>query len=495
MTKVKTIITTDGEVDDMNSLIHLCPYLNEIDLLGVIYTSSQYHFLGDGMHTLGEVTPHYRTSGPVGLERPRTTYGPDPNGKELKEFRPFPKGWIEAIWTNEYAKAYPFLSQNSEGYPTPEHLVSITKVGNVEFEGDVRFDTEGSNLIKEYILNDDPSLLYLQSWGGVNTIVRSLLSIYDEYANSNSWQEVLNKVVSKVRILGVNKGIGQDNSWLDNKIPELYPGITTLWPENLYGTYMLFGPGQPDVRDTFKAPWLTKYIHNGKSDLMNAYHLMGDGVRIEGEAEVYQFGITATLDFGFPNVPAVKYDKYDFIGEGDSNTYVPLFSFGLRGNEDIRYPGLQGRLFANNEEPALPYNPQTGKNEKYNPFIAVYQEDWAARARWCYQTKDEANHAPIVEVEAKDIYAKPLEEVALNVKVIDPDGDGVSLSWEIYPQYNNYSGNANNLKVWQPWQANTHFTVPEDAKEGDYFVLTLRAKDNDEYTPMTTFGTIVIHIN
>ena len=92
MVKVKTIITTDGEVDDMNSLIHLCLYLNEINLVGVVYTSSQYHFNGDGIHTLGEVTPNYRTSGLAGLERPRTKFGPDPDGKFLKAFSTFPYG-------------------------------------------------------------------------------------------------------------------------------------------------------------------------------------------------------------------------------------------------------------------------------------------------------------------------------------------------------------------------------------------------------------------
>ncbi len=114
MSKVRTIITTDMEVDDMNSMIHLCLYLNEINLLGVVYTSSQYHFNGDGVHTLGEITPNYRTSGPAGLERPRTSYGPDPNAKDLKCFRPFPMGWIENLWQGPYADAYPYLIQHDE---------------------------------------------------------------------------------------------------------------------------------------------------------------------------------------------------------------------------------------------------------------------------------------------------------------------------------------------------------------------------------------------
>ena len=494
MVKVKTIITTDGEVDDMNSLIHLCLYLNEINLVGVVYTSSQYHFNGDGVHALGEVTPNYRTSGLVGLERPRTKFGPDPDGKYLKSFRPFPMGWIEELWKGAYAKAYPFLSKNVDGFPSPEELLKITKIGNIEFEGDVRFDTEGSNLIKKYLLDSDTQPLYLQSWGGVNTIVRALLSVYEEYKNTEKWIEVRNQVVDKVRILGVNKGIGQDNSWLDNKIPELYPEIITLWPENLYGTYMGIVPLQPDIADMFKANWMKKNIHNGKSALMDEYHLMKDGCKVEGEADVYQFGVHGVLDFGFPNVPAQYFEQYDFIGEGDSNTYIPLLPFGLKGNENYRYPGLLGCLLTGDTEAEIPYNPQTGKYEKYNPFIKSYQEDWVARARWCYQEYAEANHAPVVEIENDHITAKPSESVVISADVFDPDHDEVKTVWEIYPQYNHYEGKANLLRVWEQTSRNTYFTVPDDAKAGDEFVLILRAQDVNE-TPMTTYGVVTIKIN
>ena len=70
---------------------------------------------------------------------------------------------------------------------------------------------------------------------------------------------------------------------------------------------MVFGALQPDIDPLFKAEWFKKYIHNGKSELMDSYHLMGDGRRVEGEAEVYQFGITSTLDFGFPSIGYVRY--------------------------------------------------------------------------------------------------------------------------------------------------------------------------------------------
>ncbi len=411
----------------------------------------------------------------------------------MKCFRPFPMGWIEKIWDGPYAKAYPFLSNNAEGFPTPEKLNEITKVGNIAFEGDVRFDTEGSDMIKQYLLQENEEPLYLQSWGGVNTIVRALLSIYECYKDTDQWESIRQRVVGKARILGVSKGVGQDNSWLDNRIPDIYPGIMTLASKNMYGTYMLFGPVQPDIEETFKAKWMLKNVHNGKSELMDEYHLMGDGRAIEGEADIYQFGLTGVLDFGFQGVPAVKYDQYDFIGEGDSNTYIPLISFGLRSTENPHCPGLLGRILLNDGTVDTPYNPQTGKQESYNPFIASYQEDWAARARWTYQNREQANHAPQISIKTKDFTARPKERIRLEASVIDPDDDPIQLSWEIYSQYNHYSGCADGLRVWEPYQEITHFTVPEDAMESDYFIIILRAKDINE-TPMTSYATVVVNI-
>ena len=79
----------------MNSLIHLFLYLNELELEGIVYTSSQYHFNGDGIHTLGEVTPHYCCLGPGETEGAMKDRSPDPRAKDLMLYRPFEPGWIE----------------------------------------------------------------------------------------------------------------------------------------------------------------------------------------------------------------------------------------------------------------------------------------------------------------------------------------------------------------------------------------------------------------
>ena len=482
MKKVKTIITTDVEVDDMNSLIHLCLYLNEINLLGVIYTSSQYHFVGDGTHTLGEVTPNFRCSGNAGLKRPRTWFTTDPEAKNLKEFRPFELGWIENLWKNQYAQAYENLIKHDKSFPSPDHLLSITKYGNIEFEGDVRFDTEGSNMIKDILLNDDPDPVYIQSWGGVNTIVRALLSIHEEYHNTDKWHDIYEKVVSKTRLLGVFDFVGQDNSYLDNRINELYPDLIIMNPEDLYGTYYYSLTADESLRDLLQAEWMHHNIHVGNGPLMSEYHLFGDGKYVKGEPDIYQFGINSTLDFGKPGFPPVKFDKYTFLAEGDSNTYIPLISFGLRGLENPSYGTLLGRMNVNGS---------LRSEMKKSPFIKSYHEDFAARAKWCVSDYEHANHATVVSLKEYDICAQPGQTVLLAAEVTDPDGDKVITSWEYYPQFTCYHGKMDGVLNKNGLEA--EFTVPSDAVSGDWFSVFLRAKDNS-VTPMTSYGHAVIHV-
>ena len=49
--KPRTIVTTDGEVDDQDSFIRMLLYANEFELLGLVYSSSQWHYTGDGKGT------------------------------------------------------------------------------------------------------------------------------------------------------------------------------------------------------------------------------------------------------------------------------------------------------------------------------------------------------------------------------------------------------------------------------------------------------------
>ena len=49
--KPRTIVTTDGEIDDIDSFIRMLLYANEFNLEGLIYSSSMWHYKGDGKGT------------------------------------------------------------------------------------------------------------------------------------------------------------------------------------------------------------------------------------------------------------------------------------------------------------------------------------------------------------------------------------------------------------------------------------------------------------
>ena len=51
----RTIVTTDPELDDSNSLVRFLLYAAEVQTEGLIYASSQFHWRGDGKGTLFSV--------------------------------------------------------------------------------------------------------------------------------------------------------------------------------------------------------------------------------------------------------------------------------------------------------------------------------------------------------------------------------------------------------------------------------------------------------
>ena len=415
---------------------------------------------------------------------------PDSEAKNLKSYRPFETGWIENLWNNEYRQAYPYLSSNADGYPTPDELLNKTCYGNIEFEGDVRFDTDGSNLIKNAILDDDNRTLYLQSWGGANTIVRALMSIAEDYKDTDQWDSIVKKVTNKVRILGIINGIGQDNSWLDYGKP-LFPDLILLKTENSYGSYFAPMTAQVDCRETFQADWLKEHIKFNHGPLMAKYGLMGDGTYYEGEPDRNQYGLNPTIDWGFDGMNPVTFNAYDFLGEGDSNTYIPLFSFGLRSMEDSSFGSLLGRITTDGNDIPETYDWFTGKPGHPNRFIKMYQEEWVARAEWSCKTYENCSHPPVISVNEGNIEVSALQTVPLQINV--KSDNPYTVYWEIQNELCNYSG-TQSLRCFEPSQQKTYFTIPVDAQVNDYFIILCSVKTCSKY-PMTRYAQIRISVN
>src|SRR5689334_9539805 len=159
----RTIVTTDGEVDDQDSFIRLLLYANEFRIDGLVYSSSQWHYKGDGKGT------KFTSEIPVTEKR----YG------ERTELRWPGTTWMEEM-IEKYRQVYPNLVKHDKRYPTADYLKGLIRVGNIDFEGEMAKDTEGSDFIKKILLDDSKGPVYLQIWGGTNTVARALKSIEDE---------------------------------------------------------------------------------------------------------------------------------------------------------------------------------------------------------------------------------------------------------------------------------------------------------------------------
>ncbi len=100
--KPRTIITTDGEVDDVDTFIRMLLYSNEFDVVGLVYSSSQWHYKGDGKGTRF-------TSG---MDNTAKRYG------ERTELRWPGTTWMEE-YINKYREVYPSLINTQKGTPRP----------------------------------------------------------------------------------------------------------------------------------------------------------------------------------------------------------------------------------------------------------------------------------------------------------------------------------------------------------------------------------------
>ncbi len=471
--KPRLIVTTDGEVDDQNSLRHLLLYANDIEIAGIVYSASQFHWQGDGgKNTLGEVT--------------KNNMNVEENGDSLTEYRPQEMGWVEDAIKNEYAVDYDNLVLNDANYPTADELLSVVKVGNVEFEGDVREATEGSEYIKEIILDDNNRPLYLESWGGFNTIARALMSIEEEYKDTDDWDAIYKKVCGKIVI----QGNGQDKTYEDY-IAKIYPDLMIYASSSINYGYYASNSAPADSNYMFHADWLTTHVKNNHGAMMGHYLLIGDGTHYEGELDRFQYGETTTID-------GKEFDQYDWLGEGDSGHWITLIPVGLRGLENGNYGTWCGRItingqFLTSKGNYNEYDYTTGKEGSFSGkrWITAIMEDWAVRCDWAAGV---GNHAPEVAVSNKDITAKKGETVELQGTATDPDKDELTCRWIVYEEASEYSGSCTGITVWDPGKASTSFTIPSDAKAGDYFNLILAVKDNAD-APTTRYAQVIVTVS
>ncbi|WP_448059705.1 nucleoside hydrolase-like domain-containing protein [Cellulomonas hominis] len=445
----RTIITQDGEIDDMDSLVRFLYYSNEVDLEGIVYSSSRYHYRGD----------------------PEAGVAP---------FRWTGTEWLDE-YIDEYEQIYPNLVKHAEGFPTPDHLRSIYKIGNVDNVSEMTKDTEGSEFLEQIILDDgDP--VHVQTWGGLNTLARALKAIQDDYSATPEWPALQKKISEKLTIYNI---LNQDATLADYIRPN-WPDLKIIDNQSQFWSfaYQWARRVPAQYQYTLQADYMVENFLTGHGELLEGYHSWGDGQAIPGEnpgEDRWSPDATVNPQAQFPRSGR---QQYDFISEGDSPSYMYLFDFnGLRQRENVSYGGWGGRFDATTWLDTTDINPATGSADRSYPqtrWVEEIQDDWAARADWGVTDYSGANHIPQAAVaEGLDLTVYPGKSVTLHGSATDPDGDDVALDWWQYKEAGTFTGDVTPT----PGEAGAvTVAVPADAEPGTTIHLILDAQDDGAHT-------------
>ncbi len=462
--KPRVIVTCDAELDDSNSLIRYLLYATDFQTEGIIYASSGVHWMGDG-----KGTTQYKEN----TEYARAGLGPQTSWR-----------WDEGVnfiddVVDAYEQVHPNLKVHNPDYPTPEEIRSKVKWGNVVFEGDYSYDSDGSNLIKEVLMDENPAPVFVQVWGGASTVCAALRSLSDQYEKTPQWKTIYDKVCRKM-VLCLS---GDQNDTYHDYIVKNWPDIPT---QQAHGGVIL-GYGATNhikepYRELYEPAWMTEHFLT-KGPLGDLYRVWGDGKQM-GNDERDFFGFTndhtqEELEaMGFVVVIPQFQPKGTFLSEGDTFCFLQLVDNGLRAWQDQTWGGWTGRIKHGEViDPIRVLMTQfgLGKPDEVLPdFSGDIQEDMAARLAWSVTPHySDANHYPVVNGPLS-IDAAPGEKVNLRVKVSDPDDDVLSLGWKQW-KVGTYEGD---IILENPASAFTSFVVPVDAVAGQTIHLVLEVKDD-----------------
>lgn len=444
----RVIVTTDGEEDDRASMVRFLLSCNEFDVEAIINSSSQFHWVG---------------------------------GKGWNAFKPV--SWVKDF-IQYYAAVYQNLLLHDSRFPSPEFLLSKWKVGNIDGIGEDDKRTEGAEFIVSILLDSsDPRPVWIQAWGGCNTLSRALKIIQEDYP------ERMEEVAARMRLYLIWE---QDQTyqeyirpnWEHFNIPTIisdqFDCIAYIWPKVL----------PDDVKPFFEKDWMTGRIIKNHGPLCDVY----------------------------PNKEGA------FNAEGDTPAFLHCIPTGLRSMESPGYGGWGGRYVKvrNNvwmdPVPASDYTYPTGqwgfsnswskklehaadpegiavRTNYFKPiwyWLKDIQNDFAARADWCVKDYASANHHPVVRLKDTplDMEAKAGAELVLDASAsVDPDGDRLMFHWFHYAGAGTYAGG--NLP--ESFAAKTIVRIPDDAHPGN--TIHWVCKVSDSGTPsLSRYQRVIIKV-
>ena len=429
--KDRVLILTDisNEPDDKQSMVRLMLYSNEIELEGLVATTSCW-------------------------------LKANPRPEQIEEV------------VDAYSLVRDNLLLHASGYPTAEYLRGLIKQGNTGYSmGDVGEGktSEGAQHIISVVDKDDPRPVWICIWGGANTLAQALW----EVQNSRTTVE-LDTFISKIRIYDLG---GQDDSgaWMTHTFPYLYfirsqeqwHGISYridgAWPESRGGDESVFSP-----------EWVYENLQLNHGPLGAIYP---DAAYLhEGDTPTFLNMLPNGLSD--PHEPAWGGWGGRFLIEPQMN---PLASQPPVVNEDE----YQDFWMITEAQDHWQWQDQVYDNSYCAVFRwrVDFQNDFAARMDWCLQSFENANHNPVIILNGDSTrnvlvqHVNPGDQILLEAtQTYDPDDDSLSYTWWIYPEAGTYSGE---IVLTVSDSSSLDFDIPTDAA-GTSIHCILTVQDNGE---------------
>ncbi len=434
--KNRVIILTDIEADpdDTQSLIRLLLYSNNMDIKGLVATTSTWQ---------------KSVIAPESILRIIETYG----------------------------TVQPNLLKHESGYPDAKDLSAVVKKGlpvyGMKGVGEGK-DSEGSDWIIKILEDADDRPLWISVWGGSNTLAQALYKI-----RKSKTEKETQRLIAKLRVYAISD---QDDSgiWMRNQFPDLFyivsPGdhyVSAIWSG-------IHTPVSGISNETISNAWLAENIQQAHGPLGALYPDVAYGM--EGDTPSFMSLITNGLN---------EAEQPDWGGWGGRyEYYLPDFKLIKKGDSDVPLEAETRKIWTDGKDHYIPYLENSfGRSVKQDTLAFSdnkvslwrwrddFQNDFAARMDWCFMSFEEANHPPVFASESPEhITVRSGEKFSLAAgKVTDPDGDNLSYLWFHYPEAGSYKkqiriDSAENLKT-------VYVVAPSVGKEETaHFILKVSDK-------------------
>jgi len=394
--RMMAISDIGNEPDDQMSLVRLLLYSNELDIEGLIASTSTWQ---------------------------RTAIHPETMRK-----------LVEA-----YGQVRPNLLLHAKGWPAAEELMSRVYAGQTAYgmaaTGEGK-SSEGSRAIVRAVEREDPRPLWICLWGGANTLAQALTDL-----RASHTAEEMARLVGRVRVSAISD---QDDAgpWMRREFPALFwvgmPSTPTsgeyayaTWTGISGDAYYRNGAGADFTQVTNE--WLETNIRKGPLGKLYPKFMF----IMEGDTPSY----LGLIDNGLN-----AYRRPDWGGWGGRYVYRQPYGethaiWTQGGDEFARVTsqdtvtGVDGRTYVSDQATVWRWR-------------EAYQNDFAARMSWTVEDFAHASHEPVAVVNGQPGTA-PLEmDVTVGQTVTldasgsaDPDGKGLDYHWFHYAEAGSADGN------------------------------------------------------